>query len=632
MKNSRSTETPAIFVHAGAGFHSTANEHVHLQACNDACQAAMQILLGGGSAVDAVEMAIKILEDREITNAGYGSNLSMDGVVECDALVVDHLGRSGGVGAIAQVKNPISVARKVLDHSDKQLTLRRVPPNLLVGQGASDFAYDNGIPILPYDVLVSPAARERWLRWRYDLKAVERKHQKHGDKQKELSSKEFHAMINAIPEPLAQVSKVNSEREKHTRRLEKRSPLSQSISSTPSTASKASLSTRYSSSPASALSQDRASDMSMISDSDDEPQPRRGSIHESSTNALINSSQSIPTLLTLSKTDVLETTAPSIEHDSDQMDIDTDELFWTMRRSKATRDGSHDDINDNDQDEGSGNSRSSSSTLQLPSLSPSPPPNTPSGYDALLHAANVPIPPTPSDRGPSPMYSTPLNRVKESSPLPPAPNFADLLSNDGTEKHPDEDWITDTVGAIAVDRFGRMACGASSGGIGMKYRGRVGPAALVGVGGAVVPVHPEDSNKTCVSAVTSGTGEHMGTTLAASLCAERLYTGMRKRQDGGLEEAQDDEVLNTFIQRDFMAHPSVKNSHSVGAIGVLSVKKDKDGMYLYFAHNTDSFALASMGADDAVPQCTMSRSSGNGSIAQGGRSIRLPRRKKARGD
>jgi taspase (threonine aspartase 1) len=62
----------------------------------------MRVLKSGGTAVDAVEAAIKVLEDKEITNAGYGSNLSIEGVVEADATIVDYMGRSGACGATAR--------------------------------------------------------------------------------------------------------------------------------------------------------------------------------------------------------------------------------------------------------------------------------------------------------------------------------------------------------------------------------------------------------------------------------------------------------------------------------------------------------------------------------------------------
>ena len=65
-----------------------------------AARTAMTFLNNGSSAVDAVEMAVKVLEDKDITNAGFGSNLTINGVVECDATIVDHHGRSGAVGAV----------------------------------------------------------------------------------------------------------------------------------------------------------------------------------------------------------------------------------------------------------------------------------------------------------------------------------------------------------------------------------------------------------------------------------------------------------------------------------------------------------------------------------------------------
>ena len=85
-----------------------------------AAETAMVVLKSGGIASDAVEQAIRVLEDREITNAGYGSNLGSDGVVECDAVSVDHLGRSGACGAVPRMCSPSYVNSQLILFRDQE--------------------------------------------------------------------------------------------------------------------------------------------------------------------------------------------------------------------------------------------------------------------------------------------------------------------------------------------------------------------------------------------------------------------------------------------------------------------------------------------------------------------------------
>jgi taspase (threonine aspartase 1) len=120
----------------------------------------------------------------------------------------------------------------------------------------------------------------------------------------------------------------------------------------------------------------------------------------------------------------------------------------------------------------------------------------------------------------------------------------------------DEDMINDTVGVIIIDRMGSLAAASSSGGLGMKLRGRVGPAAIPGAGTAVIPADKDDPDKTMVSVVASGTGEYITSTMAATLAAERLYYSQKKIPGGKLVECDDSEVLEAFIKKEFMGKSS----------------------------------------------------------------------------
>lgn len=125
-------DVSAIFVHSGAGNRSAEDYATHLRACENAAQSAMARLNKEGEAVIAVEISIKYLEENVNMNAGFGSNLTIDGFFECDATIVDHYGRSGAVGAAQQIRNPIQLARLVLENARTSNALNQVPPTLLI--------------------------------------------------------------------------------------------------------------------------------------------------------------------------------------------------------------------------------------------------------------------------------------------------------------------------------------------------------------------------------------------------------------------------------------------------------------------------------------------------------------------
>src|ERR1700712_3139253 len=106
----------AIIVHGGAHTISDDKVEPHKVGCSRAVDAAVAVLEKSGTCIDAVEAAIRVLEDDPTFNAGFGSMLNSEGVVEMDAALMEGSGlHAGAVASIRGVRHPISVARKVMD-------------------------------------------------------------------------------------------------------------------------------------------------------------------------------------------------------------------------------------------------------------------------------------------------------------------------------------------------------------------------------------------------------------------------------------------------------------------------------------------------------------------------------------
>ena len=153
---------PVLVIHGGAGVVRSDNSKDDEAAVRKALETALRNgyaeLKAGKSSTDAVVAAIRVLEDDPHFNAGRGSVFTHDGKNEMDASVMEGEGqRAGAVAAVHRVRNPITLARAVMDHSEHVM---------LVGDGAELFAKEQGIP------LVDPSYFRTEKRWQQLQKAL----------------------------------------------------------------------------------------------------------------------------------------------------------------------------------------------------------------------------------------------------------------------------------------------------------------------------------------------------------------------------------------------------------------------------------------------------------------------------
>ncbi len=146
----------AIAIHGGAGAIarsalSAEQEQHYLQALSDIVASGQAILAAGGSALDAVTEAVRLLEECPLFNAGKGSVFTHQGTHELDACIMDGCSQdAGAVAGVAHIRNPILAARAVLEKS---------PHVLLCGRGAELFAQEQGLTPVAADFFSTDA---RW--------------------------------------------------------------------------------------------------------------------------------------------------------------------------------------------------------------------------------------------------------------------------------------------------------------------------------------------------------------------------------------------------------------------------------------------------------------------------------------
>jgi beta-aspartyl-peptidase (threonine type) len=155
---------PSLIVHGGAGNIPDGAVNDFRRGVRAGLEAGWRVLSAGGAAIDAVEAAIVALEEDPALDAGIGSHLNRDGRVQLDAILMNGATlRAGAVAAVERIRNPIRMARLVLERSEHMM---------LAGPGAEQFAVENDFPLCEPEELITDAARSEWHKLREQSSAV----------------------------------------------------------------------------------------------------------------------------------------------------------------------------------------------------------------------------------------------------------------------------------------------------------------------------------------------------------------------------------------------------------------------------------------------------------------------------
>lgn len=152
-----------LVIHGGAGAMTPQSipperQAEYQAALTEALMAGHAVLARGGTSLDAVEAAINVMEDNPLFNAGRGAVITADGRIELDAAIMDGATlQAGAVAGLHHVRNPIDLARAVMERS---------PHVMMIGDGAETFARQQGLQMVDESYFMTPNRQQQWERMR----------------------------------------------------------------------------------------------------------------------------------------------------------------------------------------------------------------------------------------------------------------------------------------------------------------------------------------------------------------------------------------------------------------------------------------------------------------------------------